>query len=69
MPDCIYTLLVYTFNLEVGLSAKPLVLFIHNITSKQVIRYCYFIHNKVFLLKNKHETRCGFSHCLKSYIS
>jgi hypothetical protein len=54
MPDCIYTLLVYTFNLEVGLSAEPLVLLIHNITSKQVIRCRYFIHNKVILLQSKH---------------
>jgi hypothetical protein len=48
MPDCIYTVLVYTFNLEVGLSSTPLVLLIYNITSKQIIRGCYFIHNIFF---------------------
>lgn len=51
MPDYICTLLMHTFNLEVGLLAKALVILIHNVTSKQVICSCYFIDNRVFFYK------------------
>jgi hypothetical protein len=43
MPHYVCRQFVYTYNLEVGLSAKPRSLLNRNDTSKQVICSCYFI--------------------------